>query len=101
MANVLRLPTPSTEVVTPTSIPTPTGESTPPPLLVRRHEAARLCSVGIATWDRWSASGRNPRPLKIVGAVFWATEELAEWCRYGCPPRVRWDAIWAGINRRK
>lgn len=67
------------------------------PLLVRRKQAASLCSVGQATWDRWSAAGLNPKSLKIGGAVFWDRAELAAWVRYGCPARAEWSAIWATL----
>ena len=69
-------------------------------LLVRRKQAARLCAVGVATWDRWTAAGLNPRPTKIAGAVLWGAAELAAWCRHGCPPRAGWEPVWATLTRR-
>jgi predicted DNA-binding transcriptional regulator AlpA len=69
-------------------------------LLVRRKQAARLCAVGVATWDRWTAAGLNPRPTKIAGAVLWGAAELAAWCRHGCPPRAEWEPVWATLTRR-
>jgi predicted DNA-binding transcriptional regulator AlpA len=65
--------------------------------LLRRVEAARFCSVGVSTWDRWTAAGWNPAPAKIGGAVLWCRDELAEWQRHGCPPRDRWSAVWQSM----
>ncbi|MBN9520816.1 hypothetical protein J0H58_20235 [bacterium] len=93
--------------MTPSSSPT---AGTPAPgslrrpaarLLVRRKQAARLCAVGVATWDRWTAAGLNPRPTKIAGAVLWAAAELAAWCRHACPPRDEWTPLWESLLARK
>jgi predicted DNA-binding transcriptional regulator AlpA len=66
-----------------------------PPGLLRRVAAARYCGgIGVSTWDRWTAAGLTPAPVRIGGAVFWVRVELAEWCRYGCPPRTEWSPIW-------
>ena len=67
-------------------------------LLVRRKQAARLCAVGLATWDRWTAAGLNPRPLKVAGAVLWSAAELAAWAARGCPPRASWAPLWAALT---
>jgi predicted DNA-binding transcriptional regulator AlpA len=63
--------------------------------LIRRKPSASYCSVGVSTWDRWTAAGLTPAPVKIGGAVMWCRAELAEWCRHGCPPRTEWAPIWA------
>jgi predicted DNA-binding transcriptional regulator AlpA len=68
-----------------------------PPGLLRRKDAARYCGAGVSTWDRWTAAGLTPAPVRIGGAVFWSRHELAEWCRHGCPPRVEWEPIWAAF----
>ena len=79
----------------------PRDRRTRPRLLVRRKQAARLCSVGLATWDRWTAAGLNPQPTKVAGAVLWSSTELAEWCRRGCPPRAEWSPIWQSVVARR
>src|SRR5690242_144520 len=63
-----------------------------PPLLVRRRDAARLCSLSPASWDRLNSAGLTPRPIKLGGAVLWRVEELRAWCEAGCPPRDEWEA---------
>ena len=72
-----------------------------PPGLLRPADAAAFCSTGRSTWDRWSAAGLTPAPLKIGGAVFYSRRELAEWCRRGCPPRDQWRPVWAALLARK
>jgi predicted DNA-binding transcriptional regulator AlpA len=74
----------------------PTRRRTPPGLL-RRKDAARYCGAGESTWDRWTAAGLTPAPVRIGGAVLWSRHELAEWCRAGCPDRRTWAPIWAAI----
>jgi predicted DNA-binding transcriptional regulator AlpA len=68
------------------------------PGLLRRVAAARYCAVGVSTWDRWTAAGLVPAPVKITGVVSWSRDELAEWCRQGCPPRIEWIPLWAAIR---
>jgi predicted DNA-binding transcriptional regulator AlpA len=68
-----------------------------PPGLLRRKAAAQYCGAGISTWDRWTAAGLTPAPVKIGGAVFWSRHELAEWCRAGCPARKAWAPVWAAM----
>lgn len=55
------------------------------PLLVRRREAARLCGLSPASWDRLAASGRCQAPIRLGSAVLWSTEELRSWVAAGCP----------------
>lgn len=65
--------------------------------LVRREEAAKRCSVGLATWDRLTAAGRNPAPVKLGGLVCWSVAELKAWAARGCPPRDEWEPVWNAI----
>lgn len=69
-----------------------------PPGLLRRRAAAQFCSVGASTWDRWTAAGMNPAPVKIGGAVAWSRDELAAWQRHGCPDRKTWAPVWAKLR---
>lgn len=88
---------------------TPPARSTPgksrrrpiPPGLFRRAAAARFCSAGVSTWDRWTAAGLTPTAIRISGAVYWSRAELAEWCRHGCPPRAEWEHVWSAIVARR
>ncbi|QEL17410.1 helix-turn-helix transcriptional regulator [Limnoglobus roseus] len=79
----------------------PAKRRTCPPGLLRREDAAAYCGVSAPTWDRWTATGLNPQPRKIVGAVLWSRHELAEWCRRGCPPRDEWEAVWRSVLSRR
>lgn len=69
------------------------------PLLVKRREAARICGVSTATWDRMSAAGQNPSGFKIGGARVYRVDELEAWVRAECPPRDVWAARWAAIEK--
>jgi predicted DNA-binding transcriptional regulator AlpA len=83
-----------------TSLRTAAGRCLPPGLL-RREQAARYCGAGVSTWDRWTAAGLTPAPVRIGGAVFWSRAELAEWCRHGCPPRTQWMPMWQAQLRAR
>jgi len=67
------------------------------PLVVRRPEAARLCGVAPATWDRLAAAGKTPKPIKLGGSILWNRRELAAWVNSGCPNRLTWEPLWAMI----
>jgi predicted DNA-binding transcriptional regulator AlpA len=71
-----------------------------PPLLVRRVEAARLCGVSPATWDRLDAAGKTPTPVRLGGAKLYRVAELEEWCAAGCPPRTEWEVRKAAVSGR-
>jgi len=65
----------------------PTG---PPPLLLDVREAAELLRVSPRTLARWSADGRAPGPVKIIGGQKGTSRyrysDLAEWVAGGCEP---------------
>jgi predicted DNA-binding transcriptional regulator AlpA len=92
------------------NVHTPTGDvaSTPdaaPParalgaLLLRARDAARLCAVSLATWERWHAAGRCPAPVRIGKTVRWRADELAAWIELGCPDRKTWAALQSANGR--
>jgi predicted DNA-binding transcriptional regulator AlpA len=64
-----------------------------PPLLVRRREAARLCGLSPASWDRLVSAGLTPAPVRLGGAVLWSVEDLRAWVAAGCPDRRTWEAL--------
>ena len=70
----------------------------PAPLMLRRPEAAAACGKGTSTWDKMTAAGLTPAPVKLLGTVLWNAEELAAWCRHGCPPRDEWKQLWPSIR---
>jgi predicted DNA-binding transcriptional regulator AlpA len=70
-----------------------------PQLMFRRTEAAAACGKGTSTWDKLTAAGLNPAPIKLGGTVLWSAEELAAWIRHGCPDRSTWKAIWRELVR--
>ena len=57
------------------------------PLLVGREGAAHLCGVSVASWDRMTAAGLTPKPLKLMGRVVWAVIVLEAWIEAECPDR--------------
>lgn len=64
-----------------------------PALLIGRIEAARLCGISPASWDRLTARAANPAPLRLGGRLLWRRDELTAWVDAGCPDRVEWQAI--------
>ena len=72
--------------------------SASPPLMLRRPQAAAACGKGTSTWDKMTAAGLTPAPVKLLGTVLWNAEELAAWCRHGCPPRDEWKQLWPVIR---
>ena len=56
-----------------------TVEAADKPMLVRRAEAARLCGVAVATWDRLDAAGKTPAAVRLGGAKLYAREDLELW----------------------
>ena len=77
----------------------PPAASTEAALLVGRIEAARLCAVSPASWDRLVAAGKTPRPLKLGGRVLWRRADLSRWSELGLPDRVTFDALTADERR--
>jgi predicted DNA-binding transcriptional regulator AlpA len=46
-------------------------------LLLAAAHAAALCGISIATWWRWSSSGKVPAPVRVSrGVVRWRRSEL-------------------------
>ncbi|MBP3954433.1 hypothetical protein J8F10_03900 [Gemmata sp. G18] len=80
---------------------TPARRKPRPPGLLRRVAAARFCGVGASTWDRLSAAGLTPAPIRLGGSVGWSRRALARWIDHGCPPRAEWEPVWATILRAR
>lgn len=73
---------------------TPQGQDGPHrPLLVGRDDAAALVGVSVATWDRLTAAGKTPAPVKLGGRVLWRTSDLELWTDLGCPDRRTFSVI--------
>ena len=62
-------------------------------LLVGRIEAALLCGVSTASWDRLTSSGRTPNSIRLGGRVLWRRADLASWIRLGCPDRQAFQNV--------
>lgn len=58
---------------------------------MRRTEAAAYCGLSLATWDRFRAAGRTPRPVfehcdrRQVRMAVWLVSDLERWARAGFP----------------
>ena len=59
-----------------------------PTLLIGRREAARLCGVSPASWDRLTAAGKVPPSLRLGGRVLWNRDSLRLWVSLGLPSRA-------------
>jgi predicted DNA-binding transcriptional regulator AlpA len=72
------------------------------PLLLAARQAATLCGVSVATWQRMASAGRCPAPLRLSpGCVRWRREDLVEWVRSGCPSRREWEPLRAQQSGRR
>lgn len=87
---------PTTETETPT--PKKRKRRALRPGLLRRERAARYCDLGESTWDRLTAAGLTPAPIRLGGSVGWSRRELDRWIEHGCPPRAEWEPIWAALR---
>ena len=74
---------------------TPTATTpAPAPLLWTAEQCAAACSVCRASWFSMQAAGAIPAPVLARGHIRrWAADEIAEWCKAGCPSRERWEQI--------
>lgn len=70
-----------------------TSVSPAAPLLVGRETAASLVALSVATWDRLTAAGKTPAPVKLGGRVLWRTSDLELWTNLGCPDRKTFVAM--------
>ena len=62
------------------------------PALLRAKEAADLCGVSLATWERWTSAGKNPSPYRPSSRiVLWNRTELDEWIVAEMPVREEWE----------
>jgi predicted DNA-binding transcriptional regulator AlpA len=65
----------------------------PKSLLVKRREAAKLCGVSLATWDRLDAAKKTPAAVRLGQAKLYSVAELIDWINHGCPDRKTWQAM--------
>jgi predicted DNA-binding transcriptional regulator AlpA len=64
-----------------------------PPLLLTRRQSAAMSGVSPATWDRMTAAGRTPAPVRLSGGcVRFRRSDLLRWVALGCPPRDEFEA---------
>ena len=68
-------------------------------LLVGRLQAALLCAVSPASWDRLTAAGKTPKPIRLGGRVVWRRSDLESWIAHGCPDRKTFNALTADEGR--
>jgi predicted DNA-binding transcriptional regulator AlpA len=52
--------------------------------LLRADDAARLCGVSRATWDRLRAAGQVPAPVHLGNSLMWSRKTLLAWIADGC-----------------
>jgi predicted DNA-binding transcriptional regulator AlpA len=61
------------------------------PILIDAKRAAALCGVSARHWATLDSEGLIPSPVRLGRRVLWRAEELRDWARAGCPPRLRWQ----------
>ena len=52
--------------------------------LLRADDAARLCGVSRATWDRLRSASKVPAPVRLGDSVMWSRKTLLAWIADGC-----------------
>ena len=77
------------------SVPSPSGSPAAAslPLLVTGREAAAMAGVSLDTWQRLTARGECPAPVRLgPRCTRWRRKELLAWIKAGCPDRQTWEA---------
>ena len=64
-------------------------------LLIGRTQAARLCGISPASWDRLTAAGKTPASLRLGGRVLWRRSDLDAWIALGLPDRRAFETLTA------
>ena len=62
------------------------------PLVVTAPDAARMCGMSPAMWQKMKYSGRCPAPMKAGRKDLWAVDVLRAWIAQGMPPAHRFKA---------
>lgn len=63
-----------------------------PPILLDAEQAAAALNVSRAHFLAMDKSGRlGPRGVLLGRCRRWAFDELRDWARAGCPPRIEWN----------
>lgn len=65
------------------------------PLLIPAEQAAELLGISKATLWKHHASRLCPSPVRLGHRTLWRLAELKAWVAAGCPPRVKWNAVYA------
>ena len=68
------------------------------PLLMDARAASALCGVSVRTWWALHSAGRTPLPVRLGRRTLWRADELADWCKAGCPARDRWENVKKGAR---
>lgn len=71
------------------------------PGLLKAEDAAAYCAHSRSTWDRNTAAGLTPAPIRVGGLLAWSRRELHEWILRGCPDRATWQRLWPAIRDRR
>ena len=53
--------------------------------LVGKKEAARLCGIGVSTFDRYRQLGWVPQAVVLGNILRWRLSDLEDWIAAGCP----------------
>jgi predicted DNA-binding transcriptional regulator AlpA len=70
------------------------------PELLRAAEASKLCGIPRSSWDKQTASGLTPMPIRLGKANRWSASELRAWMFHRCPDRKTWEAMWPKIREK-
>ncbi len=83
-----------------TDIKAPTATAAPDPIAVSKSTAAAMFDCSARSWQKYSAAGLIPEPVRFNGRPRWILAELQDWAAAGCPSRARWMQMTEGRYRR-
>lgn len=62
--------------------------------LLNRKQTATVASVSVATWDRMTAAGKTPAPVRLsAGAIRFRRSDIDLWIALGCPDRRTFEQV--------
>ena len=70
------------------------------PELLRATEASKLCGIPRSSWDKQTAAGLTPMPIRLGKSNRWSASELRAWMYHHCPDRKTWAAMWPRIREK-
>lgn len=68
--------------------------------LLRATPAASFSGQSRSSWDRLTAMGKNPEPIRLGSTPYWGRRELQAWIDHHCPDRDTWAILWPKLRTK-